>query len=477
MSRDELSALEAAFLYAESPMTPMHIGSLSIFDAEGWRLPDGTLRVAALRRHIEARLPAVPRLVQHPIWPLGPLGRPYWAADPDFDISRHVRRLTLRVPGGDEQLMAAVADLHMHLLDRHHPLWEMWFVDGLSGGRVALVEKIHHALVDGIGGVDVAMLQLDTEPHPAPAGAGPTSPDGAVGAKSGSPGAVGLLARALLDMVEEPVAAARAATRRMAHPAGAILESRRLVGAAADLLGDLRAPHTSLNDPIGPRRVYRVVRQPLERIRRSAHALGGSVNDAVLAAVASAVYDLLEHRGEDLQGARLHALVPVSVRSDDEHEALGNRVSAMVIPLEATQPDAAARFAAAHAAVRSARAHHQVELTTALLRMAEFLPEPLLASASGLIHHQFLVNLVITNVPGPPVPLYLMGARMLEACPIVPLGGNLGVSVGILSYEGQLTFGLWADAEHVPDLDRFAKGIEHGFAALDMAVAAGHTGA
>lgn len=470
MSRDELSALEAAFLYAESPVTPMHIGSLSVFDADGWRLPDGTLRMAALRRHIEARLPAVPRLVQHPVWPLGPLGRPYWASDADFDISRHVRWLTLRAPGRDEQLMEAVADLHMRLLDRRHPLWEMWFVDGLSGGRVALVEKIHHALVDGIGGVDVAMLQLDTEAHPAPSRPGPTSPAG-----TESPPAVGagLLARALLDLVEEPVALVRAATRRMAHPADAILESRRLIGAAADLLGDIRAPHTSLNDPIGPRRAYRVVRQPLERIRRSAHALGGSLNDAVLTAVTSAVYDLLEHRGEDLQGACLHALVPVSVRSADEHESLGNRVSAMVIPLEATQVDPAARFAAAHDAVRSARAHHQVELTSALLRMAEFLPEPLVASASELIHHQFLVNLVITNVPGPPVPLYLMGARMLEACPIVPLGGNLGVSVGILSYEGQLTFGLWADADHVPDLDRLARAIEHGFAALDRAATAG----
>lgn len=469
MSRDELSALEAAFLYAESARTPMHIGSASIFDAEGWRRPDATLRIGALRRHIEARLPAIPRLTQHPIWPLGPLGRPYWAADRDFDISRQVRWLTLRAPGGEDQLMESVADLHMRLLDRRHPLWEMWFVDGLRDGRVALVEKIHHALVDGIGGVDVAMLQLDTEPHPAPAGDRAPAP---APVEASPAGGAGLLGRALFDVASRPLGTARAVARGVTHPAGALLTWRQFLGGAASLAGDIRAPHTSLNDPIGSRRRYRVVRYPMERTRRSAHALGGSINDAVLAAVGSALGDLLDHGGGDGHPARLHALVPVSVRAADEHEALGNRVSAMVVDLDTTEADPAARFAAAHRAVRSARRHHQVELSSALLRMVELLPEPALASASELIHHQFLVNLVVTNVPGPPVPLYLMGARLLETSPVVPLGGNLGLSVGILSYEGQLTFGLWADPERVPELDRFAKGIERGLAALDRAAAA-----
>ncbi len=463
MNSAPLSALEAGFLYAESPSTPMTIGSLSIYDGAGWRGPDGNLRLGTLQDHVESKFMAVPRLFQHPVWPLGRAARPRWVDDKSFDITRHVKATSLPPPGTDGQLMSFVEDQHMKVLDRSHPLWELWFIDGLDGGRVAVLEKIHHSLVDGIGGLHLSVMLLDVEPTVAHSGNGerPIRPS--------SIERVLPCVRAAQAAMDLPVSIAKDVAVLAKGPISALRRGRQLSGATLSLLTDLLAPRSSLNQQIGGRRRYRVIRRSLEETRQTAHALGGTVNDLVLSAVSAGLQELVSSRDETLYGAHLHALVPVSMRSDDDHGALGNRLAALIVPLPVRDLDPDERFATVCAAVRKAREHHEVELSHALLTVMQIWPEPLIASVADLMHRQPLFNLVVTNVPGPPIPLYFMGAEMLEAFPLVPLAGNLTVSIGILSYHHQLTLGLWADHDRFPDLDLLVSGIDAGFAAMEKA--------
>lgn len=455
-----LSALEAGFLYAEDELTPMHVGSLAIYDGAGWRDAHGHIRLRALRGHIARRLEEMPRLLQRPLLPAAHLGRPRWVDDTEFDIERHVRLMHLPSPGTEVCLLSAVADLNMALLDRAHPLWELWFVDGLDDGRVALLEKIHHSLVDGIGGVDLAMMLLDPTPEPARRRRAP------VGTRNRQPSRLQMMAGLPRMMVGTPVSIGLDALALATHPRRAVDAARHLASAVYSFAYDPLAPHSTLNADIGCRRNYRVVRCSLPEVRATGHALGGTVNDVVLTAVTSGLANILATRHEDLGGRAVHALVPVSVRRADEHRDLGNRVAAMIVPLPVNEPTLPGRFDAVRAATRSAKDHHQADLTVALLELPENWPEPILAATSRLVHRQPFVNLVVTNVPGPPIPLYLMGSRMLEIFPIVPLAGNLTVSIGILSYCDDLTLGFLVDPEHFADLEALLTGIEDAFAEL-----------
>jgi WS/DGAT/MGAT family acyltransferase len=448
-----LTALEAGFLYAESESTPMHVSSLAIFDGEGWRDARGRLRLQALRRHIAAGLAETPRLRQRPVWPPARLGRPRWVDDATFDIGRHVRRMHLRHPVNEDQLLAAVAAVNMRVLDRAHPLWELWFVDGLNGGRVAMIEKIHHALVDGIGGVDLAIMLLDPVPRPAHL-ANRTPP-----VLGRQPSKLALLGGAVETAVERPFALGCELVSLATHPARTVNTARRLSSAVGSLAGEPFAPRSSLNEAIGLRRHYRIIRCSLEDVRATGHALGGTVNDVVLTAVADGLAGLLAGRSDGVPRA-VHALVPVSLRGPDEHQSLGNRVAAMIVPLPTEKCALQDRFAAVRGAALFAKGHHQQELALALLTMPEYWPEPLVVGLSRLAHRQPFANLVVTNVPGPPAPLYLMGSQLLEVFPLVPLARNLTMSIGILSYGPQLTIGLWADRDRCADLGTLVRGIE-----------------
>lgn len=454
-----LSALETGFLHAESPRTPMHVGSLATYDGAGWRDSHGDLRMEALREHINARLAIVPRLRQRVVWPPGRAGRARWSDDPRFDIRHHVRRTRLPHPGNDRALLAITSKLHMQLLDPDRPLWELWFVDGLTDGRVGVVEKIHHAMVDGIGGVDVGMLLLDPAPLPSTEGTPEYRPEP-------TPRPLRLLADTILRQAEEPIEVGRELWHWVAHPAGTVEEATELVAAWRSVKDDLAAPRSSLNAPVGETRRYEVVRFSLDEARAIGRALGGTINDVVLTAVASGLRHLLETRHEVIDSQVVNVLVPVSLRTDAEHESLGNRVTGMIVPLPIGDVEPQARFALVAGAVRSRKAAHQPDLLGSLLAIPEHWPEPMIAAFSQLIHRQPMVNLVVTNVPGPPMPLYLMGARLLELFPVVPLGGNLTVSVGVLSYNGQLTIGLFADRRRFGDLHVFAGAIEAAFAEL-----------
>lgn len=462
-----LSALEAGFLYAEAPSTPMHVGSLAIFDGAGWHSPNtGRLRIRSIRSHIARRVAEIPRLGQHPVWPPAASGRPRWIEDRSFDINRHVRYT--RLPSGSTQhdLLEVVERLHMVLLDRDHPLWELWFVDGLGGGRVAMVEKIHHALVDGIGGVDLAVMLLDRSSSPLQRSTAKAPPP------QRAPSQLSLLAEAGESLIKEPFLVGRDLVSAATHPRRAMRSIGHLASAVESLSGDFLAPSSSLNRGVGWSRRYRVIRLSLAETKEVGHLLGGKVNDVVLCAVTEGLRSLLIARGEDPKHSDLHALVPVSLRAGHEHRALGNRLAAMIVALPITVSEVTEQFAAVQAAVRSARQHHQVDLTAFLLNTAEYWPEPLIAGVGRLVHRQPFVNLVVTNIPGPTEALYLMGSRMLEVFPIVPLARNLDVSVSVLSYQGQLGVALWADRDRFEDLDVLVDGIEGGFSRLSGAARA-----
>jgi WS/DGAT/MGAT family acyltransferase len=455
-----LTALDASFLALETPVTPMHVGSLSIFEGAPFFDDDGRFRLSEVRAMTEERLHLLPRLRQRVLEPPLGLGRPVWVDDPDFDIAHHVQVVEVSAPGGDRQLHELVETLHMELLDRSRPLWQLWFVQGVAGGRVALIEKIHHAMVDGVSGVDVAMVLMDLSPEPQRYEAPAWQPDP-------PPDRRALLGTVLQTLVREPGRVTGRVVDAVRHPerlsadVGRVLHGVRLLLPPAAL-----APRTSLNQPVGRHRRFEGVRLSLADAKHTRAALGGTINDVVLAAVTGGLRSLLEHRGEPVDDLVLGALVPVSVRQQGEHGALGNLVAAILAPLPVGEADPVRRLQAVRQAMNERKERRDAEASATLLGVTEHFPAPLATATAQLVHHQPFVNVVVTNVPGPQMPLYAGGARMLETFPVVPLAANLDVSIGILSYDGQLTVGLFADAAVCPDVHVLAEGIEKSFVDL-----------
>ena len=460
---ERMTALDASFLDAESERTPLHIGALCILEGGPLLDEDGELRLDEVRARVAERLHLFPRFRQRVRQvPLG-AGLPVWVDDEGFDIARHVRTARLEQPGDREVLLEACEELQATPLPRDRPLWELWFLTGLDDGRVAMVEKVHHAMVDGVSGVEVAAALLDLTPDAprpvAPAWTARPAPGWARLMADGAAGALGL-----------PLALARDAASLALRPADLVGRVAALADTAViGLTAGGPRNRTSLHRQVGDRRLLRPVRAPLEDLRTAAHALGVTVNDMVLAAVAEGIRALLLSRGEDVDDLHLHVLVPVSVRTDDQHLDLGNRVAALVVPLPIGAGSALARVCEISNATRDRKRHHQAEHTELLLDAADRLPAGLVSLIARSIHHQPLVDTVVTNIPGPPVPLWFAGARMVESVPIVPLGGNLTVSIAVLSYDGTVTIGVHADAETCPDVEILADGMA---GALDELVTA-----
>lgn len=439
----QLSALDAGFLAAESDRTPLHVGSVSLFEGAPWRTCSGRLRMAQFRAMVESRLPLVPQFRQRLMSPPGALVRPWWVDDPHFDIRHHVRHTRLDSPGSLGQLYELAAGLHMELLDRDRPLWELWVVDGLADGRVALVEKVHHALIDGVAGIDVAMVLMDLSRHPVPNQmAGPPSRGTLVGT---------LLRRA--------TATGQSWSNAVMHPRGSLAQATSVVRAGAALVSSgLTAPVTSLNQPIGYHRRLEGLVVSLTDLKYTGRALGVTVNDLVLTGVAGGLRRLLLERGER-PTEELKVLVPVSTRSQRGAGRLGNQVAAILAPLPLGESDPAVRLHRVHEAMVERKGNGQADLTGLLGGLADWLPVPAVTVTARLVHRQPFVNLVVTNVPGADVDLYMMGARLEESIPVVPLAANLDLSIGVMSYRDQLAFGLYADSELCPDLPVLAEGI------------------
>jgi WS/DGAT/MGAT family acyltransferase len=457
---DRLSPLDASFLHIEDAVAHMHIGSVGLFEGPAPAYDD-------LVAMIGGKLPLVPRYRQVVRRVPADLGRPVWVDDPHFRLDYHVRNTALPAPGGEAELRRLVGRVMSQALDRTKPLWEIWMVEGLEDGGWALVSKTHHCMVDGVSGSELLAVIMDVSPDP-----GPPVPDDFVAAPAPSAAALGL--QALAEMARSPyeqVRAIRAATR---VPRRAAAQACEVGLGLSRLLGLARpTPPTSLNGPIGPHRRWDWAEATVDDVKRVRKTLGGTFNDVVLTAITAGFRDLLLARGEPVDRP-VRTLVPVSVRGRDlSGRAVGdgtldNRVSAMFATLPVGLEDPVERLGAVRAQMADLKESHEAVAGEALTSASGFAPPVLLALGTRLAAKsaQRAINTVTTNVPGPQLPLYVLGRRMRKAYPFVPLGGQMRVTVAIFSYDGQVNFGATGDYDGAADLDVLCRGIERGLAQL-----------
>ena len=446
-----LSVQDAGFLYLEHAGLPQHVAILAVVEGGPLHDQDGRLRLDAVREQFDRRLHLAPRLRQLVVCPPLGQGLPLWADDPAFDLADRVRAVQVAAPGDERELLALCDQLCLRLLDRTRPLWELWLITGLAQGRVGLVLKLHHALADGLAAVQIAgALLLDaTSPQPPPWRPRPAPPGWAL----------------VADNLQGRAAALAAALARLRHPGTLQAQARVLAGAWRMVRDGRRLPRRSpLRRPLGGRRRLVLARARLAVVKQIAHAHHGTVNDVLLAAVAGGLRALLLARGVLVEGLTLRASVPVALRGASAAAALGNQVGLMVVPLPVEEPDAARRLRQVTQATTQRKRRPEV---LAGLRPVGSLT--VLRTLNRYSRHQHLVDLFITNVPGPQVPLFVVGARLLEAFPVVQVAGNVPLSVAVLSYDGQLNVGIQSDPDALPYVEVFADGLRRSLEELAAA--------
>ncbi len=457
---DRLTGLDASFLALEEGGAHMHVGSVLLFDGEAPNHAD-------LIGQIERRLALVPRYRQKLAFPPLVQGRPVWVDDPHFNAGYHVRHTALPAPAGEHELRRLAGRVFAQRLDRTKPLWELWLVDRVGDGQFAMITKTHHALVDGVSGVDIATVLFDLDadpPEPPPADPWVPRPE---------PTAAALLADVLAERASAPLGLARAAAAAVAHPADALATGVAAVGgiAAMTQAGLSGAPASPINVRIGPHRRFAWVDGDLATFKAIKTALGGTVNDVVLTVVAGALRTHFLDHGYDTD-VELKAMVPVSIRTESERGALGNKVAAMYAPLPIGLADPIARFRAIHEAMRGLKQSGQALGAEVLTGLADFAPPTILSQAARLQAVQRFFNLTVTNVPGPQFPLYLLGRRLAQIYPMVPVPQNCALGIAIMSYDGRIDFGLTGDYDALPDLDRLAAALDAAIAELSAAAGA-----
>ena len=466
---ERLSGQDASFLYLETPSAHMHVAGIGIFDPSTAPEPFTRERVLQL---IGERLPLVPafrrRLATVPF----EIHHPVWYDDPDFDLERHVRFVALPSPGGDAELAELTADITSRPLDRAHPLWEMWIIEGLEDGKYATVSKTHHAAIDGVSGVDLTVALLDLEPSPPPVQVDDDwTPER-------RPTDWELLNYAIASQLRQPARVARAApslARGMWRTArGGPARSPELPPPP----GLLQGPNTSLNGAIGPHRKVSYRALSLDDVKAVKRGLGGTVNDVVLALCSGTLRRYFAERGEEVDSDLL-AMVPISVRTEDQQGTLGNRVSSMLVSLASTIDDPVERLHAISEGTRGAKEQHNAIGATTLQDMAEFAPPGLAARAARLYsrmrladRHRPFYNLTISNVPGPPIPLYSLGSKMVASYPLGPINEGTALNITVLSYLDQMFFGLHADRDSVGDVWALAAGLQESLDELLKALPA-----
>jgi WS/DGAT/MGAT family acyltransferase len=449
-----LSVQDAGFLYLEHAGSPQHVAILAAAEGSPLHDPHGRVRVDAVRQELAGRLHLIPRLRQRVLSPPVGQGPPLWVDDPGFDLANHVRTVQVPAPGGQRELLGLCDQLCLRLLDRARPLWELWLVTGLAAGRVGLVLKLHHSLADGLAAVQIAGILLDST---ADAGSPTPPPWQPRPAPSGS--------ALLADNLAGRSAALAAALARLRHPGRLAAQARVLAGAAQMAAGGRRHRQRSvLRRPVGARRRLAVVRAQLTVVKDVAHAQGATVNDLLLAAVTGGLRELLLARGTPTDGLTLYASVPVALRAGAGTAALGNQVGLMIVPLPVGEPDPVQQLRqVSQATIQRKR---RPELLASLRPVGSL---TILRALNRYSRHQRIVDLFVTNVPGPKRPLYLLGARLLEAFPVVQIAGNVPLSVAALSYDGQLNIGIQSDPDGCPDLDIFADGLRRSLEELGAA--------
>jgi diacylglycerol O-acyltransferase / wax synthase len=457
---DRLSSLDVSFLTNESSSAHMHVGAVMIFEGPPPSYDD-------LAEHVRARLHLVPRFRQKLAYPPAQTGRPFWVDDPTFNLEYHLRHSALPAPGSEEQLRRMVGRIFSQQLDRSKPLWELWLVQGLTRKRFALLTKTHHAVVDGVSGVDIATVLFDLQPVPEPAEPEESwIPDP-------EPSAAAMVARGVEELASAPIGLARRIEGAVEHPELTLARLAEALEGIGELGWALAnpAPDVPLNQPIGSHRRFEWVRCDLAQFKRVKNIVGGTVNDVVLAVVSGALRAWLHGRGVRTEGLELRAQVPVSIRAADERGKLGNRLVAMRAPLPVYVEDPVARLHRVTEAMRDLKGSKQAVGAEVISRFNDFAPPTLLAQAARINFSTRLFNVVVTNVPGPQVPLYILGRELEDLFPVGFLPPNQALFIAIMSYNGGINFGLLADYDALDDVAVLGTAIERALAELVEAAA------
>lgn len=449
---DRLTAQDLLMLGADDFGWSEDIGVLAILDGTRLLDGDGRVRIDEIRRRLAAKLHLVPRFRQALYRPRLGLGWPLWVDAPRFDLAEHVRVHPVAAPGDQAGLLAACARLYRRRLDPSRPLWEAWFLPGLPGRQVGLFLRTHHAVADGVAGVAAfgALLDLAADP-PTPV------------APSWTPAPTPTAGALVRDNLRRRLRGLGRGLSGLAHPSG---RWRGSLEVWPEFFAE-RAPRTSLNRPIGPDRRLAIVRGHLEVARQVAHAHQAKVNDVVLAAIAGGLRQLLAGRGEDVQGLVPRAMVPISLHREPPGQASGNQDSVMLVPLPVGEPDPVRRLELLRAETAARKRKARPPMGSGIFGFV----------AVQRLWYRFLarqrtVNLVVSNVPGPPAPLYLAGARLLEVFPVAAIMGNLTLAVAVFSYAGQLNFTAIADRDTCPDVEVFAQGVRRALDELERSLPA-----
>jgi len=455
---DRLTAVDASFLTNESSNSHMHVGAILIFEGPPPKYVD-------LVEHVRSRLNLVPRFRQKLVVPPLEAGRPLWADDVNFNLTYHIRHTALPEPGGEEQLKRLAGRIFSQQLDRSKPLWEMWLAQGLERDRFAILTKTHHAMVDGVSGVDIGTVLFDLEPTPAP------RPAEDEWVPQPEPGTTELVARGIADAVAAPVALAERAVEAVRNPETTARKAVEALEGISEIVTAFAdpAPDVPLNQGIGPHRRYVWARSELATFKRIKDTTGGTVNDVVLAVVTGALRNWLQRRGVRTEGLELRALVPVSIRGEDERGNLGNRIALMRGPLPVYVEDPVRRLRVISEEMEGLKRSKQALGAEVISRFNDFAPPTLLAQASRINFSTRLFNLIVTNVPGPQLPLYVLGREMEEVFPVAFLPQNHALAVAIMSYNGKVGFGLLADYDSMEDVEVLSDGLAESLAELEQA--------
>ncbi len=463
---ERLPFLDSTFLALESPSTPMHVGATIVFESGPLRTEAGGVDIERIRGFIESGLQYIPRYRQRLEWI--PIERhPVWVDDEHFSLDRHVRHTALPHPGTAEQLREFAAHVFGRRLDRGQPLWEVWVVEGLEEDRWALVTKVHHCMIDGIAGVDLLKILLSPIPDTIVA-----EPDDYEARPAPPP------AQLVIDefwrRTRSTLDASRSVGRFLEESRETSEEIRHRVNAMTQSIRSgwfSNVTPTPLNGDIGPNRRLAWIDSDLDGIKLIKNELGGTVNDVVIAITAGALRRFLcEYRDFDVANAEVRAMVPVSVRTDEQRGELGNQVTMWLIELPIAEEDAVKRLEAVIAATTYSKETEQALGAATLTQGISWTPGTLLSVAARMAASALRpFNLTITNVPGPQIPLYLLGARMVANYPMVPLWASHGVGFALFSYDGTLHWGLAADFDLIPDVAELGEHVEAEVAALTKA--------
>lgn len=454
---DRLTALDSSFLLLEKPGAPLHVASTLVFEAGPLRRPDGGIDADALRNHVAAQLHRIPRYRQKIAW-IPFTQRPVWVDDDRFSIEYHVRHTSLPRPGNEHQLKRLSARIMEQPLDPSRPLWEMWLVEGLEGDRFACISKVHHCMIDGVSGVDLLYTLLSPTPDVENGEAPRFIP-------RRTPTPFELWRDEMMRRVRLPMDIARDVRHFFVEAADVRRDAVSIVNGLLDTLGTSLhlAPTTPMNHPIGPHRRFDWLPMDLEAIKKIRRALGGSINDVVLTVVTGMVQRFLQRRHINPGQIDFRVMTPVSVRAPGERGKLGNRVSAWFLELPIGEPDPRQQLKFIRQRSIELKESKQAVAASLLTDMAEWSSSTLLALGARNVTRMLPFNLVVTNVPGPQFPIYMLGAKLLETYPLVPLVDNLGLGIALMSYEGKLFWGFNADYDLLPDLPAIVRATRESF--------------